>query len=86
MYAYSIYGASVTPAFLGALFWKKVTKAGGLTSIISGGLTVLIWEIMLKNPLDINSIIIAGPISILSLIIVSLLTQDKTIKEEKLLA
>ncbi len=86
MYAYSIYGASVTPAFLGALFWKKVTKAGGLTSIISGGLTVLIWEIMLKNPLDINSIIIAGPISILSLIIVSLLTQDKTIKEGKMLA
>lgn len=42
MYAYSIYGAAITPAFLGALFWHKVTKQGGLTSIIVGGLTVLI--------------------------------------------
>lgn len=75
MYAYSMYGAAVTPAFLGALFWNKVTKAGGLSSIISGGLTVLIWELVLKNPMGINSIIIAGPISILSLVIVSLLTQ-----------
>lgn len=77
MYAYSMYGAAVTPAFLGALFWDKVTKAGGLTSIVTGGLAVIIWEIVLKNPMDLNSILIAGPLSIISLIVVSLLTQEK---------
>ena len=77
MYAYSMYGAAVTPAFLGALFWKKVTKAGGLSSIISGGLTVIIWEVVLNNPMDLNSIVIAGPVSILALVVVSLLTQQK---------
>lgn len=77
MYAYSIYGAAVTPAFLACLFWDKATKQGGLTSIIVGGLTVLIWEIGLKNPMGLNSIVIAGPLSIICLIVVSLLTQEK---------
>lgn len=86
MYAYSMYGAAVTPAFLGALFWKKVTKAGGLASIISGGLTVIIWEVVLNNPMDLNSIVIAGPVSILSLIAVSLLTQEKKSDRRKIAA
>lgn len=86
MYAYSMYGAAVTPAFLGALFWDKVTKAGGLTSIIAGGSTVIIWEILLKNPMDLNSILIAGPVSIISLIVVSLLTQDSNKSKKKEIA
>lgn len=77
MYAYSIYGAAVTPAFLACLFWDKATKAGGLTSIIVGASTVLLWEIVLKNPMGLNSIIIAGPLSILCLVVVSLLTQKQ---------
>ena len=82
MYAYSIYGAAVTPAFLACLFWDKATKAGGLTSIIVGGLTVLIWEIVLKNPMGLNSIVIAGPLSIICLIIVSLMTQSSLKKSQ----
>ena len=77
MYAYSIYGAAITPAFLACLFWDKATKAGGLTSIIVGASTVLIWEIVLKNPMDLNSIVIAGPLSIVCLVVVSLLTQNR---------
>lgn len=82
MYAYSIYGAAVTPAFLACLFWDKATKAGGLASIIVGGLTVLIWEIVLKNPMGLNSIVIAGPLSIICLIIVSLMTQSSLKKSQ----
>lgn len=77
MYAYSIYGAAVTPAFLACLFWDKATKQGGLSSIMVGGLIVLIWEGILKNPMGLNSIVIAGPLSIICLIVVSLLTQEK---------
>ncbi len=86
MYAYSIYGAAVTPAFLAALFWDKATKAGGLSSIIVGGATVLIWEIVLKNPAGLNSIVVAGPLSILCVIVVSLLTQEKDQDELEQLA
>ncbi len=77
MYAYAMYGAAITPALLGALFWEKANKAGGLSSIIIGGGTVLVWDIILGTPGDFNSLLIAGPLSILALIIGSLVTQDK---------
>ena len=75
MYSYTMYGAAITPAFLAAILWKKATKYGGLFSIIVGGGTTLIWEIFLNKPLGWNGILIAGPLAILTLIIVSLLTQ-----------
>lgn len=75
MYAYSMYGAAITPALLGCLFWENATKQGGLASIIVGGGTVLIWDVLLKTPFELNSIIIAGPLAIIVLIVVSLLTQ-----------
>lgn len=80
MYAYSMYGAAITPALLGALFWKKATKAGGLCSILVGGGTVLIWDVVLGTPGGFNSILLAGPLAILVLIIISLLTQKNTLK------
>ncbi|SKC41503.1 sodium:solute symporter family protein [Maledivibacter halophilus] len=82
MYAYSMYGAAITPALLGSLFWNKATKQGGLASIIVGGGTVLIWEIVLKTPMGWNSILIAGPLAIIALIVISLLTQKNNEKME----
>lgn len=77
MYAYSMYGAAITPALVGCLFWDKATKQGGLASIIVGGASVLIWDVVLQTPMGWNSILIAGPLSILALVIISLLTQNK---------
>lgn len=34
MYSYTMYGASITPAILAAILWKKATTAGVLTSMI----------------------------------------------------
>ena len=35
-WSYTIYGAGITPAVVGALIWKKATKAGGISSMIVG--------------------------------------------------
>lgn len=78
MYAYSMYGAAITPALVGSLFWDRATKQGGLASIIIGGASVLVWDVVLQSPMGWNSILVAGPLSILALIVVSLLTQNKT--------
>lgn len=75
-WSYTIYGAGVTPALLGALTWKKVTKAGGIASMICGSLTTIVWEI-LKSPGKIASVLVAVPVSIVVLILVSLVTQPK---------
>jgi SSS family solute:Na+ symporter len=82
MYAYSMYGAAITPALVGSLFWDKATKQGGLASIIIGGASVLVWDVVLQSPMGWNSILVAGPLSILALIVVSLLTQNKTSLKE----
>lgn len=77
MYAYSMYGAAITPSLVASLFWDKATKQGGLASIIIGGASVLVWDVVLQNPMGWNSILVAGPLSILALVVVSLLTQGK---------
>ena len=75
-YAYTMYGAAITPALLGALTWKRANKYGGLASIISGGAMTLIWDVVLKQPMDLNSSIISVPVAVIVLIVVSLLTPE----------
>ena len=48
MYAYTMYGATITPALICALFYKKATKAGGLAGIITGAVTTIIWDVVLR--------------------------------------
>ena len=45
LWAYTMYGAGITPALLGALIWKRATRAGGVASILVGMVTTLGWEI-----------------------------------------
>lgn len=78
MYAYSMYGASVTPALVCALFAKNVTKAGGLCGILAGGVGTIIWEIVLKSPFGIKSAIITVPIAFAVIFAVSAITRKSS--------
>jgi SSS family solute:Na+ symporter len=75
MYSYTMYGAAITPAILAAFLWKRVTPAGGISSIVLGGGGTLLWELVLKKPMGWNSILFSLPLSLAALILVSLLTQ-----------
>ncbi|SHF79640.1 sodium:solute symporter family protein [Ornithinibacillus halophilus] len=77
MYSYTVYGAGITPAILAVFFWKRVTKLGGITSMVAGVVTTLVWELVLNTPFDLNSSVISVPIAIIVLIVVSLATQKK---------
>mgnify|MGYP001163958751 FL=1 len=46
LWAYTMYGAGITPALLGALLWRRATRMGGVASILVGMLTTLSWEIV----------------------------------------
>ncbi len=84
IFAYTIYGVSITPALIAALAWKRATKLGGLVSIISGTATCIFLRIMVSvlgpekapggDPWGIPIIYYGVVVSIGSLIIVSLLT------------
>ncbi|SIA55503.1 Uncharacterised protein [Mycobacteroides abscessus subsp. abscessus] len=45
--------------------------------MIVGGFATMLWEIGLDRPLGWNSVLFALPLSVLTLIIVSLLTKNK---------
>ena len=75
MYAYSMYGASVTPALVCALFSKNVTKAGGVCGILAGGVGTIVWEIVLKSPYGVKSAILMVPFSFAVIYVVSALTR-----------
>ena len=88
LYAYTIYGAAITPSLVAALFWKQATKEGAITSILVGTLTTLLWKessfIMNIVPDEIygnmDEVLPAITFSVISLVLVSLLTQKKNPK------
>ena len=85
LYAYTIYGAAITPCLVAALFWKRATSWGAVASIVSGIVVTLAWEELafIKNSLPagvaaLDAVLPAITISVIALILVSLLTQDKS--------
>ena len=44
LFAYTIYGAGITPALLAAFFWKRATKAGAVASILTGVASSCAWK------------------------------------------
>ena len=85
LYAYTIYGVSITPSLMATFFWKKVTKEGVISSIISGALTILLWKnekLMLSFfpesiYYNIDEVIPGIIISTSSLILISLIYKRK---------
>jgi len=71
LYAYTMYGVGITPALMGAFFWKRATPAGGVCSLAAGMVITLVWEI-LGQPFAVATVYPALAGSVLSLIIVSL--------------
>lgn len=80
LWAYTMYGAGITPALLAAFVWPRATRQGGVASILAGMLTTLLWEIAGqmrggRYPLGLETIYPALLLSIGTLIVVSLVTK-----------
>ena len=79
LYAYTIYGAAITPSLIAAMFWKRATKAGAIASILTGTAVTLIWSEIVVDYLPPNlaglaAVLPAITLSVLALVGVSLLT------------
>jgi len=82
LYAFTVYGSAITPCLVAALFWKKATKAGAVSSILAGTVTTLLWEEAVKGYLPkelarLDAVLPAITISVAALVVVSLLTPAK---------
>ena len=85
LWAYTMYGAAITPALLAIFLWPRVTRAGGVASIAAGMVTTLGWEIYARQaggyPYGLATVYPALTLSVLALVLVSLATPRPT-KEE----
>ncbi|MCE5221703.1 MAG: sodium/proline symporter PutP [Clostridium sp.] len=75
--AWAGFGSAFGPVLLLSLYWKRMTKWGALSGMIVGGLTVIIW-ITTGLSAYIYEMIPGFVLSILSVVIVSLLTEEVT--------
>jgi Na+/proline symporter len=76
LYAYTVYGAAVTPSVMAVFFWKRANKAGAISSIVLGTVITVAWNILDIQWLD--AVYPALGVSLLALIVVSLATAPPT--------
>ncbi len=77
LFAWGGLGAAFGPALVLTLWWKKVTRDGVLAGMVTGFLTVIIWD---NSPFagSLYSLVPGFTIAFLSVIIVSYFTKDRT--------
>ncbi len=86
LYAYTIYGAAVTPAVMAVFFWKRTTTAGAVSSIVAGTVVTAGWNIAqgLKwTTSDLDAVYPAVIASVALLIVVSLATPPPSAEKLK---
>lgn len=76
LYAYTIYGAAVTPVVLAVFFWRRATTAGAISSIVLGTVITVGWNLAQRFgwKYDLDAVYPALAASVLSLILVSYAT------------
>ena len=83
-FAWAGFGATFGPLMLFSLFWKRTTKAGAIAGMLSGGIMVFVWKLVI-NPigkangiqaLTIYELLPAFIISCIFIVVVSLLTKE----------
>ena len=74
-------GAAFGPLVLMSLFWKRTNLPGAVAGLISGALTVIVWDYIpfggetLTATTGLYSLALGFPISLICIVIVSLLTK-----------
>jgi solute:Na+ symporter, SSS family len=90
LYAYTIYGAAITPVIMAVFFWKRATTSGAIASIFLGTFVTVGWKLLQQHgPAsvqsgigDIDPIFPALVASVISLVVVSLLTEPNLLTDD----
>lgn len=78
-FAWAGFGATFGPLVLFSLFWKRTNRAGALAGIISGGVSVFVWKLVISKlggVFAIYELLPAFIISSIFIVVVSLLTKE----------
>ncbi len=87
LYAFTIYGACITPSLVAALLWQRATRQGAVASICCGAIVTLAWNevSIIRESLptafaDLDAVLPAITVSVTMLIVVSLMTRQSNDK------
>ncbi|WP_254712345.1 sodium:solute symporter family transporter [Serinicoccus kebangsaanensis] len=73
LYSYTVYGVALAPPVLAIFFWPRATRWGALASMTLAVVVTITWE-QLGRPGDVHSVLVSLPLTLLTLVVVSLLT------------
>ena len=85
-FAWAGFGATFGPIMLFSLFWKRTTKEGAIAGMISGGVMVFVWNLVISKLGGIFAIYELLPAFIISsivIVVVSLLTKKPSAEIEE---
>jgi len=71
-YAWAGFGASFGPTLLFALYWRRMTRAGALAGMITGGVTVILWKQLEGGIFDLYELVPGFLLSALAIVLASL--------------
>ncbi len=86
-FAWAGFGATFGPIMLFSLFWKRTTRQGAIAGMLAGGITVFVWNLLIKplgGVFGIYELLPAFVLSCVAIVLVSLITNEPSdeIKEE----
>ena len=90
-FAWAGFGATFGPIMLFSLFWKRTTRAGAIAGMLTGGISVFVWKLVLNEFLSeaapifaIYELLPAFILSSIAIVVASLLSgaPEKEIAEE----
>lgn len=86
-FAWAGLGATFGPLMLFSLFWKRTTREGAIAGMLSGGVTVFVWKLLLKpmgGLFGVYELLPAFIISCIFIYVVSKMTKEPSaeIQEE----
>jgi len=74
LFAWGGLGASLGPAIIFSLYWKRTTRGAIVAGMIVGTVVTIAWKLWLKNPTGIYELIPAFALSTLTIVTVTLLS------------
>jgi sodium/proline symporter len=72
-YAWAGLGASLGPAILVSLYWRRMTARGALAGVLVGGATVIIWSQTEGGIFDLYALVPGFVLSLVAIVTVSLI-------------
>ena len=85
-FAWAGFGATFGPIILFSLFWKRTNRAGAIAGMVSGGVMVFVWKLLLKpmgGVFGIYELLPAFLISCIFIVVVSLCTAKPSAEIEE---